>query len=155
MGWLFGNNPASTPVLQEMAWYPMIQSLYPVNRDTTEALNKELLFFASSAMEPDGFVMPRWSAQGFYRAPWGNLSDQIPHFLLSMYFQAVNAGNRDFVLHLMPTLDRVTQYLLALDRDRDGVFEIPKTSGLADGGRHCSNWFVGKILRSVSGVSMS
>ena len=38
MGWLFGNNPASVPVLQEMGWYPMIQSIYPRNPATLEAL---------------------------------------------------------------------------------------------------------------------
>ena len=29
-GWLFGNNPASTPVLQEMAYFSWIQSILEV-----------------------------------------------------------------------------------------------------------------------------
>jgi len=60
MGWLFGNNPASVPVLQEVAWFPMIQSIYPRVAATLQPLEKELLFFARNAVEQDGFVMPRW-----------------------------------------------------------------------------------------------
>jgi Glycosyl-hydrolase family 116, catalytic region len=141
MGWLFGNNPASVPVLQELAWFPMIQGIYRQNPATLEALEKEILFFADYGIQPDGFVMPRWGAQGFYRAPWGNLIDQIPQFILAMYFHALNTGSRDFVRRVLPAAERVARYMLALDRDQDGVFEIPGSSGLADGGRHCSGWF--------------
>ncbi len=141
MGWFFGNNPASVPVLQEMAWFPMIQGIYRQSPATLEALEKELLFFADSGTQPDGFVMPRWGAQGFYRAPWGNLIDQVPQFILAMYFHALNTGSRDFVRRVLPAAERVARYMLALDRDQDGVFEIPGSSGLADGGRHCSGWF--------------
>lgn len=141
MGWLFGNNPASTPALQELAWFPMIQSLFQPGESSIELLNQQLLFFARSGLESDGFVLPRWDARGFYRAQWGNLSDQIPHFLLAIYQQTLTTGNRDFVSQCMPAVDRVARYLLALDRDHDGVFEIPNTSGLADGRHHCSNWY--------------
>lgn len=140
MGWLFGNNPASVPVLQEMGWFPMIQGIYPRNPATLAALEKELVFFAESGIAEDGFVMPRWGTNGFYRAPWGILIDQIPQFLLAMYFHALNTGSRDFVRRVLPALERVSRYMLALDRDRDGVFEVP-SSGLADGGRHCSGWY--------------
>ncbi len=141
MGWIFGNNPASTPALQELAWFPMIQSLFEPDESSIELLNQQLLFFAKSALESDGFVLPRWNARGFYRAQWGNLSDQIPHFLLAIYQQTLTTGNRDFLSQVMPALDRVARYLLALDRDHDGVFEIPNASGLADGKHHCSNWY--------------
>lgn len=141
MGWHFGNNPGSVPVLQEMAWFPMIQSLYPHTPSTARALTKELLFFAHSAVESDGYVLPRWGFEGFYRPPWGNMLDQIPQFILAMYFHAVNTGNRDFIREVMPALDRVAHFMLALDRDGDGVFEMTGASGLPDGGRHCDGWF--------------
>jgi hypothetical protein len=141
MGWMFGNNPASTPALEELAWFPMIQGLFEPGESSIELLNQQLLFFAKFALESDGFVLPRWNARGFYRAQWGNLSDQIPHFLLAIYEQTLNTGNRDFVSQAMPAMDRVAHYLLALDHDHDGVFEIPNASGLADGKHHCSNWY--------------
>lgn len=140
MGWLFGNNPASVPVLQEMAWFPMIQSIYPRDAATIQPLEKELVFFAEHGIEEDGFVLPRWGADGFYRAPWGQLVDQVPQFILAMYLHALNTGDRAFVRRVMPALEKVTANMLAMDTDRDGVFEVPG-SGLADGGRHCSGWF--------------
>jgi hypothetical protein len=137
MGWIFGNNSGSVPVLQEMGWFPMIQSIYLRNPETLEALEKELIFFAEQGIEPDSFVMPRWGTNGFYRASWGNLIDQTPHFLMAMHCHALNTGNRDFVQRVMPPLERAGQYMLAMDRDGDGIFEIPRSSELADGGRRC------------------
>ena len=29
LGWIMGNNPASTPCLHEMAWWPLMASLFP------------------------------------------------------------------------------------------------------------------------------
>jgi hypothetical protein len=141
MGWQFGNNPASVPVLQEMAWFPMIQSLYPRTPSTERALTKELLFFAAAGIEESGYVLPRWGFEGFYRPPWGNMLDQIPQFILAMYYHAVNTGNRDFIRQAEPALERVARYMLAMDRDGDGVFEMIGASGLPDGGRHCDGWF--------------
>ena len=140
MGWLFGNNPASVPVLQELAWFPMVQSVFSKNAESLEAMAKELLFFSDHGVEADGFVFPRWGASGFYRAPWGKLIDQVPMFILAAYSHAMNSGDRDFVRQLMPTLHRVYLHMMAFDADNDGVFESPG-SGLADGGRHCSGWF--------------
>ena len=152
MGWIFGNNPASVSILHEMGWYPMIQGLYALPLASTGgaaspvagchvALQKQLLFFADTGVDSKGYVWPRWSVGGYYKPPWGNLHDQIPHFILAMYFHVLNTGERGFLQRVMPTLDRVAAYLMALDRDHDGVAEIPQTSGLADGARDCSNWW--------------
>jgi hypothetical protein len=141
MGWMMGNNPASVPILHEMAWYPMIQSVYAVIPTAQAALEKQLLFFAETGVEPNGYVWPRWSVGGYYKVRWGNLHDQIPHFILAMYFHALNTGHRAFLERVMPKVDRVAEYLLSLDRDHDGVAEIPETSGLANGEHDCSNWW--------------
>ncbi|HMD96190.1 MAG TPA: GH116 family glycosyl hydrolase [Terriglobia bacterium] len=141
MGWMFGNNPASVSIPHEMGWYPMIQGLYSIPRASTAALEKQLLFFADTGVDPSGYVWPRWSVGGYYKPPWGNLHDQIPHFILAMYFHALSTGSKSFLQRVMPTVDRVAGYLLALDGDHDGVVEIPQTSGLADGAHECSNWW--------------
>jgi len=141
MGWIFGNNPASVSILHEMGWYPMIQGLYSIPRASTAALEKQLLFFAETGVDPNGYVWPRWSVGGYYKPPWGNLHDQIPHFILAMYFHALNTGSKTFLERVMPTVDRVAGYLLALDGDHDGAVEIPQTSGLANGAHDCSNWW--------------
>jgi hypothetical protein len=141
VGWIFGNNPASVSIPHEMGWYPMIQGLYAIPRGATAAMEKQLLFFAETGVDPNGYVWPRWSVGGYYKVTWGNLHDQIPHFILAMYFHALSTGEKTFLRRVMPTLDRVAEYLLALDRDHDGVVEIPQTSGLADGSRDCSNWW--------------
>jgi len=141
MGWMFGNNPASVSILHEMGWYPMIQGLYSIPRAATAALERQLLLFADTGVDPNGYVWPRWSVGGYYKVQWGNLHDQVPHFILAMYFHALNTGSKSFLQRVMPTVDRVAEYLLALDRDHDGVVEIPQTSGLADGAHDCSNWW--------------
>ena len=141
MGWLFGNNPASVPILHEMAWYPMIQSVYARDERLQQALEKQLLFFADSGLEPSGYPFPRWWMSGYYKVIWGNLMDQAPHFILAMYHHALNTGSRDFVRRVMPAVERVARYLLSLDRDGDGVVEVPRTTGLPDGRHDCSNWF--------------
>ena len=141
MGWLFGNNPASVPILHEMAWYPMIASIYAHDEQYRNAVERQLLFFADTGVEPSGYPFPRWWMKGYYRVVWGNLMDQVPHFILAMYYHALNTGSREFVRRVMPALDRVARYLLSLDADGDGVVEVPGTSGLPDGKHDCSNWF--------------
>jgi len=154
MGWIFGNNPASVSIPHEMGWYPMIQGLYAMPPAATAgpaspaaappahaAMEKQLLFFTETGVDPNGYVWPRWSVGGYYKVTWGNLHDQIPHFILAMYFHALTTGEKSFLQRVMPTVDHVAEYLLALDGDHDGVAEIPQTSGLADGAHDCSNWW--------------
>lgn len=141
MGWLFGNNPGSVPILHEMGWYPMIESLYARDEAYRRAVEKQLLFFADSGVEASGYPFPRWTMSGYYKVIWGNLMDQAPHFILAMYHHGVNTGSRDFIRHVMPAVERVARYLIALDSDGDGVVEVPHTSGLPDGKHDCSNWF--------------
>ena len=141
LGWIFGNNPASTPCLHEMAWFPMIHGIQRANSELHQAAERELAFFANTGVDPNGYVMPRWWIEGYYKVPWGNLHDQIPHFILAVYYHAIYTGNRDFVRSIMPVVWRVAHYMQSLDTDGDGVVEIPDTSGLPDGKRHCSNWY--------------
>ncbi len=90
MGWIFGNNPASTPCLHEMGWFPMIHGIQRANPELQRAAERELAFFARTGVDQNGYVMPRWWIQGYYKVPWGNLHDQIPHFLLAVYYHAVS-----------------------------------------------------------------
>jgi hypothetical protein len=141
MGWMFGNNPASVPCLHEMAFFPMVQGIFATHEKSIAALRKQLTFFAETGVEPDGYVLPRWWVEGYYRVQWGNLLDQIPHFILAMYHHAMQTGDRAWLQRTMPVLDRVARYQIALDRDHDGVVEIPRTSGLPNGAHDCSNWY--------------
>lgn len=140
-GWMFGNNPASVPIPHEVAWYPMMQGMYASGGATEAALDRQLRFLAERGTDESGYLKPRWGVDGFYKVVWGNLLDQIPHFLLAAYHQVLRSGNRDWLAQMMPSLDRVAKYMLALDRDRDGIFEVPETTGLPDGTRACSNWY--------------
>ncbi len=119
MGWIFGNNPASTPCLHEMGWFPMIHGIQRANPELQLAAERELAFFARTGVDENGYVMPRWWIQGYYKVPWGNLHDQIPHFILAVYYHAVYTGNREFVRSLMPVVRRVAHYMNALDTDGD------------------------------------
>ena len=92
LGWVMGNNPASTPCLHEMAWWPMMASVFPASSVVAvKAMQKELSFFAGCGYAPyawlsnpgvyqnthscnasDGAkfgMMQRYSSEGFYNCP--------------------------------------------------------------------------------------
>lgn len=141
MGFLFGNNPSSVPVLQEMAVFPMIQSIFSNSPETEMALKRELIFFAKSAIDSKGYVAPRWWMGGFYTASWGNFHDQVPHFILSVYYYLTITGDLNFFNQVQSSVDKVSHYMIqTLQMDKQGIPILP-TSGLADGGLHTSNWF--------------
>ena len=136
MGWMFGNNPASVSCLGEMAWFPMLQSVYVADSTTQHALNRQLEFCVAAAVDSTpsdpGHVMPYWNPTGFIESESGRWRLPTPHFILAVYEQVINTGQQTFLERMMPTLDRVAGYLLAMDRDHDGVFEDPNP-GLPDG----------------------
>ena len=145
MGWMVGNNPASVSCLGELSFFPMCQSIYVADPITQSSFDKQLEFFVnaavdSTAFDPEGHVLPYWIATGFIESIAGKWLMPTPHFILAVYQQAINTGQQTFLRSMMPTLDRVAGYLLAMDRDHDGVFEDPN-SGLADGGHHVGSWF--------------
>lgn len=143
MGWIFGNNPASIPALQEMWWFPTIQGLYSFASPSLEAIKKQIGFFAKSGIKPDGNLFPRWYSMGFYNVVWGPFQDQVPHFIMSIHASAMSHGDKNWVQSLMPQIDKVAGYLVRsmnFDYINGGVFQCPG-SGLADGGRHASNWY--------------
>jgi hypothetical protein len=45
MGWIFGNNPASTPCLHEMSWFGLIQQMFDVGSISHKAIAKEMDLF--------------------------------------------------------------------------------------------------------------
>eukprot|EP01087_Luapelamoeba_hula_P003505 TRINITY_DN1331_c1_g1_i4.p1 TRINITY_DN1331_c1_g1~~TRINITY_DN1331_c1_g1_i4.p1 ORF type:complete len:794 (-),score=74.73 TRINITY_DN1331_c1_g1_i4:120-2501(-) len=146
-GWMFGNNPASTPVLQELAFFGWIDSLFDVGASSHKALQKQLWFMSQGAVNASGYVRPRWMSSGFYDVGWGPLIDQVPNFILAVHSIAITSGDRAWLEQIEPTLDRVMGYLLqrGLNATRSphlpfGVF-VSIADGIADGLHHTSNWF--------------
>ena len=101
MGWMIGNNPASSPCLHEMAHWPLMASLFDAGSTAFGAMQKQLSFFAScgfatsvypvdgayayvhSCSVADGAkfgMMQRYAAKGFYNCPWGPLQVRIHTF---------------------------------------------------------------------------
>jgi hypothetical protein len=76
---------------------------------------------------------------------WGNLQDQVPHFILSFHAQAIASGDCAWLISVYPNVARAAKRMVDLmfhrPQSHKGVFWNPKTSGLADGGRHASNWY--------------
>jgi len=53
LGWIMGNNPASVPCLHEMAWWPLMASVFPADSGVAvRAMQKELSFFAGCGWAP-------------------------------------------------------------------------------------------------------
>ena len=174
LGWLMGNNPASVPCLHEMAWWPMMSSVFPsASRMAVRAMQQELSFFAGCGWTPyawsggtyeyvhscslaDGArfgLTQRYASSGFYNCPWGPLTDQDVMFPIAVYYAATSSGDMAWLASLRPALDAVEAFLaqsgLALGGAGPAVFVSP-ASGLADGGRHTGNWFVAASLPPFS-----
>ena len=52
-GWVFGNNPGSSPCLHEMAWFPLIHGLF--DADSVALLQKELTFFGTCGFQSQNY----------------------------------------------------------------------------------------------------
>eukprot|EP01013_Petalomonas_cantuscygni_P003624 TRINITY_DN13838_c0_g1_i1.p1 TRINITY_DN13838_c0_g1~~TRINITY_DN13838_c0_g1_i1.p1 ORF type:complete len:904 (+),score=112.54 TRINITY_DN13838_c0_g1_i1:187-2898(+) len=140
MGFIFGNNPASSPCIHEMAFFAWIQQVYaawedPVppagaRIDTTAAmapaanaatripsfvaLTKFVDFVAfRGTNRQTGYVMPRWMADGFYNVEWGPLHDQVPHFVLAVHAMALQGGDKDAIRKVWPAVLAAARYLQA------------------------------------------
>ena len=154
MGWIFGNNPASTPCLHEMSWFGLIQQMFDVGSISHKAIAKEMAFFSNTAVNGSGYVYPRWNSGGYYNVVWGPLIDQNPHFVLAMHSVVSITGNYTWLHSVEKSLDLVSQYMLdrGLNSTKEktpnvvpgavypGIFTTI-SSGLSDGKRHATNWY--------------
>lgn len=161
-GWIFGNNPASVPCLHEMTWWPMITSLFPAGSPALAAMQKELTFFATCGWQNSNYsgnyntahscnltdgskfgLTQRYASSGFYWCPWGPLQDQNVMFPIAVYFTVLATGDMQWLASMKPALQAVQAYLSSrgLDITNAPVVFTSPASGLADGGRHSSNWY--------------
>lgn len=70
------------------------------------------------------------------------MNDQTPNYILAVHSLAVTTGDKAWLTAQLPTLEAIAGYMLAeCGVGASGVFVDPGASGLADGGKHCSNWF--------------
>ncbi len=158
MGWIFGNNPASVPCLQEMAFFSWIQAMFDVSNIGlgVAAVMKEVVFFEecgwndgsgsakacqSPAQPGPATLMERWAASGFYNAPWGPMQDQTPNYILAVHSLACSTGDSSWLRQRLPSLTHIARFMLDNGVSDTGIFIMPNASGLPDGGKHCSNWF--------------
>jgi hypothetical protein len=56
MGWMIGNNPASSPCLHEMAHWPLMSSMFNAGSTAFGAMQKQLSFFAQCGFAPSAYV---------------------------------------------------------------------------------------------------
>ena len=168
MGYIFGNNPASTPCLHEMAWWPLQSSLFSADSIALSAMKRELSFFAKCGWQPAAWngdyepvhscnvtagaafgLQHRYNAAGFYGCPWGPLTDQDVMFPIAVYYLASSTGDVAWLTSMRPALDAVASFLASrgLSLPPTGaaaaapvVYKSP-ASGLADGMKHAGNWY--------------
>lgn len=149
-GFFFGNNPASVVCLHEMGWFPLIQSIYPAGSIGLEAVAREFEYFGTcgwdngalrngtdspyvSCTPGNGGMVHRLASNGFYNAPWGQLQDQNPHFIIGVHALALASGDKAAATRLLPAVLLVADYLEANGLATTGIFTSP-ASGIANGG---------------------
>jgi hypothetical protein len=162
LGYIFGNNPASSPCLHEMAWWPLLISVFSSDSLAVAAMQKELSFFGAQGWQPGVWagdyawthtgnltlgaefgMTQRYSSEGFYSCPWGPLQDQNVMLPIAVYYTAAVGGDLAWLATMRPALDAMAAYLASrgLGNGSDPVLFTSPASGIADGGRHASNWF--------------
>ena len=164
MGWIMGNNPASVPCLHEMAWWPLMASTLDAGSVAFDAMQRELSFFASCGWSPEatgtgvneyitscngvaaggGFGLThRYASTGFYNSQWGPFQDENVMFPIAVYYAAASSGDLAWLASLRPAIDAMMAYFSAhgLNASADPALFTSPSSGLADGGRHASNWY--------------
>ena len=162
MGYMMGNNPASVPCLHEMAWWPLMASTLDAGSVAFKAMQQELSFFAGCGWSPEAadkgvyqFVHScnlsdgrlfglthRWASSGFYNALWGPFQDEDVMFPIAVYYAAASSGDLAWLASLRPALDTMVAYFAAhgLNASASPAMFVSPASGLADGGKHASNW---------------
>eukprot|EP00040_Diaphanoeca_grandis_P036193 m.229955 g.229955 ORF g.229955 m.229955 type:complete len:865 (+) comp33566_c0_seq2:111-2705(+) len=142
-GNIFGNSPASIVCLHEMSWFPMIQSVFysPLGPDSVHsALAAELRMFAQYAIQPNGFVFARWNQYAYINM---TIHDQMPHFVLAIYWQVLNTGDKEFLTDVWPALNKVMGYVLragqGMNMSADSLATTPTANGLPHED-HADNW---------------
>ena len=165
MGWMVGNNPASVPCLHEMAWWPLMASTLDAGSVAFQAMQQELSFFANCGWSPEatgtganeyigscngaaaggGFGLThRYASSGFYNSQWGPFQDENVMLAIAVYFAATSSGDLAWLASLRPAIDAMVAYFSAHGLNAsaaDPVLFTSPASGLADAGRHASNWY--------------
>jgi hypothetical protein len=175
MGWIVGNNPASVPCLHEMAWWPLMASTLDAGSVAFKAMQMELSFFAGCGWSPeeadkgayqfvhscsleDGArfgLTHRYASSGFYNALWGPFQDEDVMFPIAVYYAAASSGDLAWLASLRPALDAMGAYFGAhgLNASASPAVFVSPASGLADGGKHASNWY--DVVRCLAGRASS
>jgi hypothetical protein len=162
LGWAVGNNPASVACLHEMGWWPLMASTLDAGSVAFKAMQQELSFFAGCGWSPemadkgayqfehscnlsDGTsfgLTHRWASTGFYNALWGPFQDEDVMYPIAVYYAAASSGDLAWLASLRPALDTMAAYFAAhgLNASASPAVFVSPASGLADGGKHASNW---------------
>lgn len=124
-------DPASVPCLHEMAWWPLISSVFPGGSFAVAAMQLELSAFATCGWQPSAWqdegehtafscdlavgaqfgLSQRWASSGFYWCPWGPLQDQNVMFPIAVAQTAASSGDMVWLQSMLPGLRAVQAYL--------------------------------------------
>jgi len=95
---------------------------------------------ADKAVLPDGRVLPRWHhdatdampgtylENGFYECQWGYMLDSQPAFVINVAEQFDLTGDTVWLKRLKPVCEHVLEYMIARDKDNDGLTEVVQES---------------------------
>jgi hypothetical protein len=71
-----------------------------------------MTFLLSNAVQPTGYVSPRWDVVGGNDFGASGIIDQMPHLVLAAYHHAVNTNDTATLASWMPTINSVADYML-------------------------------------------
>jgi hypothetical protein len=95
-----------------------------------------LNFYHNNAIKPDGRVWPRWAysnedmmpgevtEKGFYEAQWGYLLDANPDLVTNTVELYNQTGNKTWVRSHKQTCEKVLDWLLKRDSNKNGLVEM-------------------------------
>ncbi|MCX6226500.1 MAG: hypothetical protein NTV01_17420, partial [Bacteroidia bacterium] len=133
---LYGSNGWRTgwAVLQE-PWLALFGNAIN-SPDFINGFSQALEYAKEHAIMPDGRVLPRWHhdstdampntfrPDGFYECQWGYMLDAQPAYTINVAEQFDLTGDIAWLRRFKPTCEKVLDYMIKRDSDRNGLFEV-------------------------------
>ncbi len=132
----YGSNGWRTgfAVLQEQ-WLALF-GLAINDPDYINGFSQTLEYEKEHAILPDGRVLPRWhhdagdampntfTKDGYYECQWGYMLDSQPAFAIDVAEQFDMNGDIAWLRKFKPTCEKVLDYMIRRDSDKNGLFEV-------------------------------
>lgn len=118
-GWCFTNDPtrSNNSVCRDTCWFAFGSDY------VTPQFSKESLLWYVDHLEPSGMAVEYYDIRTGKTEDYGlNINDNTPLLILALWHHYATTGDRDFLEHVYPNVQRMAKYILSQRDDRGLVW---------------------------------